>query len=502
MNPFEKYHSRFVVFTSTLNWKDPVAFSEAVASRPGEVNNLFMSGLGMATLFLRMGAVIQMSERLHDGDSTNDALFLKQVMDNLRETLPSDTNWKNLWLASMQPGSRWEKALTVYPDKNTVLDRFVTFRNRFVHQFIRVVPEQTRELAAGLDILETMAGLYVQFEGGELMEQDGKFHWHQHGVALELHPFVQKGEYEGLPYLFQGLYDNKTRARFINTVFGDETDSPGNRAIDEQFAPMMQALRGGAGQVFDHSTRMQYYRECFVGRDRELKAVLDWVQSDTNKNSLPIYSSAGMGKGALTAAIADALMAERIPVMFHFCGSGLHNNLHAMLYHFIMQGKKMPGMNGAGVWKVTDEAVQRKMERLPSRYFDALKLFQMLLTECYAPPAKYADKPLVIIIDGLDDAAVANSQLRIADWFYTYNDKDEPEEDWVSPPQVKWIFTYRWLGEQTRGGFQLGGRFALAEIPLLQPLEGLSGEAVREALAPFGVTEEFVQAVLEKGAVQ
>ena len=37
------------------------------------------------------------------------------------------------------------------------------------------------------------------------------------------------------------------------------------------------------------------------------------------------------------------------------------------------QGKNMPGMNGAGVWKVEDEALQRKMDRLPSRYFDAIK---------------------------------------------------------------------------------------------------------------------------------
>jgi hypothetical protein len=35
-----------------------------------------MAGLGMGTLFLRMGAVIQMSQKLHDGDTSNDALFM------------------------------------------------------------------------------------------------------------------------------------------------------------------------------------------------------------------------------------------------------------------------------------------------------------------------------------------------------------------------------------------------------------------------------------------
>ena len=45
----------------------------------------------------------------------------------------------------------------------------------------------------------------------------------------------------------------------------------------------------------------------------------------------------------------------------------------ALLYHFILQGNKMPGMNGAGIWKIADEKVKRKMERLPSRYFDAIR---------------------------------------------------------------------------------------------------------------------------------
>jgi hypothetical protein len=158
-------------------------------------------------------------------------------------------------------------------------------------------------------------------------------------------------------------------------------------------------------------------------------------------------------------------------------------------------------MNGAGVWKINDEIVKRKMERLPSRYFDAIHLFQELLTNCYASTKKYENQPLVIIIDGLDEASVANSQLKIADWFYTYNDKDEPEQDWKSPENVKWIFTYRSLADKTKGGFQLNGRFKLEENELVQPLQGLSEEAVSEALKKFDVSEEFVKAVMERGSI-
>jgi hypothetical protein len=38
-------------------------------------------------------------------------------------------------------------------------------------------------------------------------------------------------------------------------------------------------------------------------------------------------------------------------------------------------------------------------------------------------------------------------------------------------------------------------------MPLVQPLQGLGEEAVREALREFDVWDEFVQAVIESGAV-
>lgn len=498
MSPFEQYHSRYLSLNAELK---PIDFHELLESQSSKLNNLFMAGLGMSTLFLRMGAVIQMSAKLHDGDSSNDALFMKQVMDNLRETLPSDTNWKNLWYASTVMDSKWNQAIPKDNNKNTMLDRFVTFRNKFVHQSIRLIPEHAKEVEKGWGIMDEMAGLYTLFQNGNVVLKSNEFFWIQDDKELQLHPFVQTGEHEGLPYLFQGLYENKSKAKFINTHLGDETEPIQNVPLDEKFAPMQNALRGGAGQIFDHSERLQYYLDCFVGREREVSSVLDWVRADSSKSVLPIYSEAGMGKGALTAGIINGLIEEGVPVMYHYCGSGMANSLHAVLYHFILQGKKMPGMNGAGVWKIDDEVLQRKMERLPSRYFDAIKLFQNLIDNCYSPTNKYEGKPMVIIIDGLDEAGVANSQLKISDWFYTYNEKDEPEEDWSSPNHIKWIFTYRSLPNQSKEGFRLDGRFSLEVNELLQPLQGLTEDAVRAALKPFEVSEEFIQTVLERGAV-
>lgn len=502
MSPFNQYYNRFqVIFSELSNSLSSDAVNRLLDEQPGKLNNLIMAGMGMGTLFLRMGAVIQMCEKLHDGDSGNDALFMKQMMDNLQETLPSDTNWKNLWYASMTMGSAWEKSIPFDASKSTVLDRFVTFRNRFVHQQISLKQEHASELIKGLEVLGEMAELKVLFDQSSVELEGDKYFWKQGEKLLELNPFVQRGDQDDLPYLFQGLYDNKSKAKFINTLRGNETEPSVNEPLNERFEPIRKALMGGAGHVFDHSERIKYYLGCFVGRDREVDAVVQWVQGTSGNQVLPIFSEAGMGKGALSAGIVDRLLADRIPVMYHFCCSGMANSLHAILYHFILQGKSMPGMNGAGVWKVEDEAIQKRMTRLPSRYFDAIKLFQTLLTGCYKAPGKFKDKPLVILIDGLDEAAVINSQLKISDWFYTYNDKDEPEEDWMSPEHVRWIFTYRSLPDKSKGGFQLGGRFSLEKIDSLQPLAGLSEEAVRSALKPFDVSEEFVNTVLQRGAV-
>ena len=50
-------------------------------------------------------------------------------------------------------------------------------------------------------------------------------------------------------------------------------------------------------------------------------------------------------------------------------------------------------------------------------------------------------------------------------------------------------------------GFELGGRFYIEKNELLQPMQGLTDEAVREALKPFDVSEEFIQTVMERGVV-
>ena len=207
-------------------------------------------------------------------------------------------------------------------------------------------------------------------------------------------------------------------------------------------------------------------------------------------------SPAGMGKGALIADVIEQLKENKKQVLYHFCGAGIQNSLHASLYHFIIQGQK------SQYWEVLDESIQRKLERLPSKYIDVIHLFQALLSDHFKIQSKNASGNLVILIDGLDEAQVAYAQLKISDWFYTYNEKEEPEEDWRSPSNIRWIFTYRCDDNGTESFFQFPKMKELAEVPMLQPLTGLSPEAVDEVFSDFKVSEEFKQGVIKNSEIK
>jgi hypothetical protein len=305
---------------------------------------------------------------------------------------------------------------------------------------------------------------------------------------------VQPGKSGEDPYIFQGLYNNKSQAHLLNLRLGDEVEQPAIEHLEPTFDPIKEAIRGGAGQVFDHSERIAYYQSCFVGREREKAAILEFCNASNEQNMLCIKSPAGMGKGALVADVIQQLKEDRNQVLYHFCGAGMQNSLHATLYHLIIQGKDY--------WNRSDEALNRKLDRLPSKFIDVIHLFQSLLSkENLKLNAKNASGNLVILIDGLDEAQVAYSQLKISDWFYTYNDKEEPEEDWRSPSNIRWIFTYRCDDDGSESFYQFPKMKELAIAPILQPLSGLSPAAVDEAFKKFNVSMEFKEAVIEKAVI-
>jgi hypothetical protein len=91
MNPIQKYHSRYLeIKKEKAITSDIESIERLLNSDISGLNNYFMAGFGLATLLLRMGAVIQLCKKLDKLDDHGDALFMKQILDNLRETLPSE----------------------------------------------------------------------------------------------------------------------------------------------------------------------------------------------------------------------------------------------------------------------------------------------------------------------------------------------------------------------------------------------------------------------------
>jgi hypothetical protein len=128
-------------------------------------------------------------------------------------------------------------------------------------------------------------------------------------------------------------------------------------------------------------------------------------------------------------------------------------------------------------------------------------LFQALLSDNLKIQKNNSSGNLVIVIDGLDEAQVAYAQLKILDWFYTYNEKEEPEEDWRSPSNIRWIFTYRCDDNGVESFYQFPKMKELSEVSILQPLQGLSSEAVDEAFKDFSVSDEFKETVIQKSMI-
>jgi hypothetical protein len=325
-----------------------------------------MAALGMSTLILRLGAVIQLCKKFKSLDEEGDLLFSKQLLDNLCETLPSDTNWKNMWVASALE-EKWKKPAEQKDE--SLLSRFVTFRNHFVHQKIQLRENQVDKLIGGIEIFKKMEVLVALFENGRLELRDEGYYWIEDADETLLHPYLQAYEDPDQPYIFQGLY-NKEKVHLLNTQLGDKKDQNPHDHINPLFEPLKQSLRYGSGQVFTHDERIARYQSVFFGRETERKLLLDFCQSKDAQNILCVKSPAGMGKGALMADLIGQLKENSIQTLYHFCGSGLHNSLQAILYHFILQAKNSSWIN-------------QKLQRLPGKYIDTISLFQKLLDGHY-----------------------------------------------------------------------------------------------------------------------
>ena len=267
--PISNYVDRFRQQFEALSLSSATSedYEDLINNNASRLNNLLMSGLGACTLILRMGAVINLAKKLEEGSDEEDALLMKQIIDNLREVLPSDTNWKTIWKITCNTDSDWYKCVESEKGKQSLMEAFVTFRNKYVHGIIALRINHLKKLISGIKILNRVCEeVGPLFENTKIEIVDGKYYFFEPTSGLfskpnktNLYPFVQGGSEDGLPYIFQGLYDNKKTAELISTFYGDVQEQEGDAHYQAVFDPMLKSLKGGAGRVFNHQDIIEYY---------------------------------------------------------------------------------------------------------------------------------------------------------------------------------------------------------------------------------------------------
>jgi hypothetical protein len=611
-NYFEEFYKRYeklkkdlVEIVGDLSYEENL--KNAIVNQHQLLNNLFMAGLGMGTLYLRMGAVLMIAEKTNKSADESDVSFLKIFAEKIIYKLPADGDWLEIWKNFLEKDKqcKWNEIISKSTQPK-IHDAFVSLRNDIAHQ--KIVISETSDLSEiqkALKTLDAMSSFRTQFEQSIISIENNEvyFQYKSDKEKLKISPYVQinksnePDEVGVLPYLFQGRYYKG--AKFINPE-GTETKEQKDEAVDDTFEKIKSNIsRFNGDKSFNFAEKINNYNEWCIGREEEVNSILKWINNaETNKNVLPIFAPAGLGKGALVAEVIKNLKEKNIKHLFHFCGSGAANNLQAILYHLIIEGNEKKYWNTHSL----STKFQNRLNRLPSQYTDVIELFQTLmvlenetseneisnalknpnpdgrfnaiyyvlkkiikkndknqldelLNQYYITAKGLIDsrghnlqtdyynyifdihfsltkfglksdllelvpnenrelskkfiQPLVIIIDGLDEAAVSDHSKRISDWFYTYDDKGERKEKWMSPEHIKWIFTYRQTTKDNKEGFQFDyHEFNTHELSEVQPLKGLTEEAVKNGIAKSfekhepSLTKEFIDTIIKKGAVK
>ena len=455
-----------------------------------EIFNYLYSLLGPGTLLLRFGAVILLGEYLREireGGQVN-AVLNHTVLQNLKDALPTDTGWRLLFQKAAETVTEETGVIGMLRDfacetagpgeRRTLLEAFVTIRNKTVHQALELAPPA---LMATLELLERFAGKMLVFDECEFKEEEGRVRFWSAGLNLDLHPFVQGGE---SPYLFQGIYGSRDDSilRLLGTAEGDETAVPPSEA-EEYFHSMRKSSAGLVSRAFDFSEIISNYGECFVGRDEELEALRAFRDSPGETRFLPVYAPAGFGKSALLACFSG-FEETRERVLLHLCGGSERSNPMNIVFSLLNHNKNL--------WNRLSNEIKTRVSRLPGNYDGAIELFQHTLAE-YDRNCRGAT--LVVIIDGVDEAEVAWPNLPLWNLLYVKEKDEEGNESirpWDIPENIRIIFGYR---EGTTGRKDIPA----ASIDILQPMRPLGEGSVDQAFARFGISKTVQNAIIDHG---
>jgi len=414
-NYFEEFYKRYTELKEVLEkgTGDLLAdehLEKAIISHHQNLNNLIMAGLGMGTLYLRMGAIIMIAEEIAKPDNEKNISFLKVIADNLVPQPPNDGEWTNIWVKYLElnTNSIWNNLINEANNQNQIIPKikfnikdFVEFRNNIAHQKISLDAKFLKDIKQGLNTLRVMSEFSSIFINCRFEDNTQLiFFSKQLEKPINVWPYIRVDEenkkeaigkqpfqanVEGiLPYLFSGKYHQG--AKFINTQ-GGETKKEQDKDIEDNFKEIQKVITNFNGdKAFVFTEKIENYNKWCIGRDDELNAILAWIDKETDENVLPIFAPAGLGKGALVAKVIGNLKEMNIKHLYHFCESGAKNNLQAILYHFIIQGGWDKDINkiikdNKSIWKINNLSpkIRGRFTRFPSQYTDVIELFQALL---------------------------------------------------------------------------------------------------------------------------
>jgi len=290
-NYFEEFYKRYEDLKGDLvksvgDLSSDENLKKAISSHHQLLNNIVMAGLGMGTLYLRMGAVLMIAEKTKEGLEP-DVSFLKVIADKLIHKLPADGDWLEIWKKFLETEKqcKWNEIISksAQPDIHSA---FVSLRNDIAHQEIIVSPFcELSQIQKTLKILDGMTSFRILFEQSIISTENNEvyFQYSSNEEKLKISPYVQinksnEPEEVGiLPYLFQGRY--YAGAKFINTE-GTETNAKKDESVDDTFEKIKSEIaRFNGDKAFDFDEKIKTYNDWCIGREDEINAIKEWTIS-------------------------------------------------------------------------------------------------------------------------------------------------------------------------------------------------------------------------------
>ena len=409
--------------------------------------NLIYAALGIGTLFLRIGTIAQIAWYMQNLFETDPDPSLNRMIINLmRDKQISDGDWKALWgkMAVISLGSGHDFIKGLAGVKNDETERFVSIRNKIVHRREGFSFSEwkgfIRDLALFVKHSDNFIGIDIALD-----EESRIVLTPEKDDPIILSPLMRSGD-NGGHYIFQGIIGKGEGFKFLNGHTGKVNEKLTVEDLHEFFQKIKKKAAGDI-LIHDFIDVVEDYCELFVGRDKEVDIVKDFLES--GKSVLRVTAEVGFGKSALLANCVNIMRSDKelkgkLNCRVHFCSSGLANKPSVILENLLKQNPNIFHNPFPEKLKIkSDTPLPYDFDQLVHRFHEQLEVYNSIQLE---RKDKGKDKAIVILIDGLEESLLGYKDTRI-DSLFRVKEKDEDENetirDWEIPEYVKIIVGYR-----------------------------------------------------------